>query len=83
MARLRVLPGWAICRILVSQGFTEVIRRDSDVIMRKVRAPRPVTAIPVSDHRELLTGHTDVDHPAIRVTVHRIPMTAANGPVSR
>ena len=38
MVRLRILPSWEFCRIFVSQGFTEVTRRNGDVTMRKVRA---------------------------------------------
>ena len=36
MVKLKVLSGKAVCRILASQGFVEVRRRSSHVVMQKV-----------------------------------------------
>ena len=55
MARLRVLSGRQVCRILASHGFTEVRRRGSHVVMQKAESEGTVT-VPVPDHGELRTG---------------------------
>lgn len=55
MARLRVLSGQEVCRILANQGFSEVRRRGSHIIMQKVVINDTVT-VPVPDHRELRPG---------------------------
>ena len=55
MARLRVLSGREVCRIPASQGFAEVRRRGSHVVMQKADAEATVT-VPVPDHGELRTG---------------------------
>jgi predicted RNA binding protein YcfA (HicA-like mRNA interferase family) len=55
MARLRVLSGRETCRILESQGFLEVRRRGSHVVMQKRSAVGTVT-VPVPDHSELKLG---------------------------
>ena len=55
MARLRVLSGREVCRILASHGFTEARRRGSHVVMQKADAEGTVT-VPVPDHGELRTG---------------------------
>ena len=43
MARLRVLSGWEVCRILAAHGFAEVRRRGSHVVMQKSGAGGTVT----------------------------------------
>ena len=55
MARLQVLSGRDVCRIIEAHGFVEVRRRGSHVVMQKADAEETVT-VPVPDHRELRTG---------------------------
>ena len=55
MARLRILSGREVCRILETHGFVEVRRRGSHVVMQQADAEETVT-VPVPDHRELRTG---------------------------
>ena len=55
MARLRVLSGREVRRILGYHGFAEVRRRGSHVVMQKADAEDTVT-VPVPDHGELRTG---------------------------
>lgn len=55
MGRLRVLSGREVCRILESQGFTEVRRRGSHVVMQRRTADSTIT-VPVPDHKEVRIG---------------------------
>ena len=55
MARLRVLSGREVCRILEAHGFAEVRRRGSHVVMQHRAASGSVT-VPVPDHSELKIG---------------------------
>lgn len=55
MARLSVLSGREVCRILAAHGFAEVRRRGSHIAMQRAEAEGTVT-VPVPDHRELRTG---------------------------
>ena len=55
MARLRVLSGRDVCRILVSRGFVEVRRHGSHVVMQKADDDGTIT-VPVPDHGELRAG---------------------------
>ena len=55
MARLRVLSGREVCRILAVHGFVEVRRRGSHIAMQRTDADGTVT-VPVPDHRELRIG---------------------------
>ena len=55
MAKLRVLSGHDVCRLLAGHGFTQVRRRGSHVLMQKTEAGSTVT-IPVPDHKELRIG---------------------------
>ena len=55
MARLRILSGGEVCRILEAHGFTRTRRRGSHVAMQKTDADGTVT-VPVPDHRELRVG---------------------------
>lgn len=55
MAKLRVLSGQDVCRILEAHGFTEVRRRGSHVVMQKTEGAGTVT-VPVPVHKELRTG---------------------------
>lgn len=55
MGRLRVLSGRDVCRILEQNGFSEVRRRGSHIVMQKRIAETTVT-VPVPDHDELRIG---------------------------
>ena len=55
MGRLRVLSGREACRILSQNGFKEVRRRGSHVVMQK-RSEGTTVTVPVPDHAELRTG---------------------------
>ncbi len=55
MGKLRVLSGREVCRILARNGFTEVRRRGSHVVMQKGTDDSTIT-VPVPDHAELRAG---------------------------
>jgi predicted RNA binding protein YcfA (HicA-like mRNA interferase family) len=55
LGRLRVLSGEEVCAILAREGFREVRRRGSHVVMQK-RAEETTLTVPVPDHRELRMG---------------------------
>lgn len=55
MGRLSVLSGREVCRILAKQGFKQVRRRGSHIIMQKQTASSTIT-VPVPDHSELRVG---------------------------
>ena len=55
MARLRVLSGREVCKILETEGFTEVRQRGSHVVMQK-RSGDTTTTVPVPNHKELKAG---------------------------
>ena len=55
MARLAVLSGKEVCRILARDGFLEVRRRGSHVVMQR-RTSAGSTTVPVPDHDELKIG---------------------------
>jgi len=55
LGRLRVLSGREVCRIQAAQGFAEVRRRGSHVVMQK-QVPGGTVTVPVPDHAELRTG---------------------------
>ena len=55
MAKLRVLSGREACRILAGQGFEEVRRKGSHIIMQKKEEDTTIT-VPVPDHSELRMG---------------------------
>ncbi len=50
-----MLSGADVCRILAAEGFVEVRRRGSHIVMQKIEGDRTIT-VPVPDHRELRTG---------------------------
>ena len=56
MVKLRVLSGKSVCRILARQGFVEVRRRSSHVVMQKITSDGNTVTVPVPDHKELRTG---------------------------
>jgi predicted RNA binding protein YcfA (HicA-like mRNA interferase family) len=55
LSRLRVLSGREVCRILADNGFAEVRRRGSHIVMQK-RFGNSTRTVPVPDDRELRIG---------------------------
>ena len=55
MVKLRVLSGKDVCAILARQGFAEVRRRGSHIVMQKKLAESTIT-VPVPDHAEIRIG---------------------------
>jgi predicted RNA binding protein YcfA (HicA-like mRNA interferase family) len=55
MPKLRVLSGQEVCKILTQEGFQEVRRKGSHIIMQK-RVRNSTVTVPVPDHNELKTG---------------------------
>ena len=55
MGRLRVLSGREACWILETQGFAEVRRRRSHIVMQR-RIESGTITVPIPDHRELAVG---------------------------
>ena len=55
MGRLRVLSGREVCAIPAGEGFSEVRRRGSHVVMQR-RTAAGTTTVPVPDHREVRIG---------------------------
>jgi predicted RNA binding protein YcfA (HicA-like mRNA interferase family) len=55
LGKLRVLSGREVCKILAAQGFSEIRRKGSHVVMQKRVAATTITAI-VPDHPELKLG---------------------------
>lgn len=49
------MSGQEACRILAANGFAEVRRRGSHIVMQRVEGSSTRT-VPVPDHRELRTG---------------------------
>jgi len=55
LGKLRVLSGKEVCRILNQEGFKEVRRRGSHVVMQRKIENGTIT-VPVPDHKELKIG---------------------------
>jgi predicted RNA binding protein YcfA (HicA-like mRNA interferase family) len=55
LGKLRILSGVEVCKILESDGFQEVRRRGSHVVMQKRTTDSTIT-IPVPDHKEIRIG---------------------------
>ena len=55
MGRLRVLSGREVCEILAHNGFAEVRRKGSHIVMQK-RTPDSTVTVPVPNHPELRIG---------------------------
>lgn len=55
MAKIGVFSSQEVCDILTRNGFDEVRRRGSHVVMQK-RLPGTSITVPVPDHRELRQG---------------------------
>ena len=55
MAKLRILSGREVCRILAQHGYEEIRQRGSHMIMQKKTEDSTIT-IPVPNHNEIRTG---------------------------
>jgi len=55
LARLRVLSGRDVCKILEGAGFVAVRQRGSHIVMQR-RSSEGTVTVPVPDHRELRIG---------------------------
>ena len=55
MARLRILSGREVCKILSEHGFIKVRQKGSHIMMQKKVGKTTIT-VPVPDHKELRTG---------------------------
>ena len=55
LGKLRVLSGKDVCTILEKNGFFEVRRRGSHIVMQKKLAKGTIT-VPVPDHNEIRIG---------------------------
>jgi len=55
LAKLRMLSGREVCRILAQHGYEEVRQRGSHIIMQKKTEASTIT-IPVPNHKELRAG---------------------------
>jgi len=55
LGKLQVLSGREVFQILAANGFVEVRRRGSHVVMQK-RLPDTTVTVIVPDHKELRTG---------------------------
>ncbi|MFC2173509.1 type II toxin-antitoxin system HicA family toxin [Acidobacteriota bacterium] len=55
MGKLRVLSGKEVCSILVKNGFMEVRRRGSHIVMQR-QLPNSTITVPVPDHEEIRIG---------------------------
>jgi len=52
LAKLRVLSGRQVCRILADAGFVEIRKRGSHIVMQQQAGQTTIT-VPVPDHQEL------------------------------
>ena len=52
MTKLRVLSGREVCSILNQQGFTEIRRKGSHIVMQR-RLEGTTITVPVPDHMEI------------------------------
>lgn len=55
MAKLRILSGQEVRRILEGHGFVEVRRRGSHFVMQK-KVNNSTITVPIPDHKELRPG---------------------------
>ena len=55
MPKLRILSGKDVCEILKKNGFIEVRRRGSHIVMQKKLSDSTIT-VPVPNHKELKLG---------------------------
>ncbi|MGC8722931.1 MAG: type II toxin-antitoxin system HicA family toxin [Acidobacteriota bacterium] len=55
MGKLRLLSGEEVCALLARQGFLEVRRKGSHIVMQK-RSDKTTITVPVPNHSELRLG---------------------------
>jgi predicted RNA binding protein YcfA (HicA-like mRNA interferase family) len=55
MAKIKILSGPEVCKILVENGFSNVRQRGSHIVMQK-KLPGTTITVPVPNHRELDRG---------------------------
>ncbi|MFN5431730.1 MAG: type II toxin-antitoxin system HicA family toxin [Cyclobacteriaceae bacterium] len=55
LAKLRVLSGREVCRILASNGFLQVRQKGSHIIMQ-LKTMNSTITVPVPDHKEIRIG---------------------------
>jgi predicted RNA binding protein YcfA (HicA-like mRNA interferase family) len=55
LGKFRVLSGKQVCSILARNGFAEVRRRGSHIVMQKQLSKGTIT-VPVPDHEEIRIG---------------------------
>ncbi|MBL7129318.1 MAG: type II toxin-antitoxin system HicA family toxin [Ignavibacteria bacterium] len=55
MGKLRILSGSEVCNILERNGFIEVRRRGSHIVMQKKISGSTIT-VPIPDHKEIRIG---------------------------
>jgi predicted RNA binding protein YcfA (HicA-like mRNA interferase family) len=55
LAKLRILSGREVCRMLAQHGYEEIRQRGSHIIMQKKTEDSTIT-IPVPNHKVLRTG---------------------------
>jgi len=55
LAKLRILSGREVCRILAQHGYEQIRQQGSHIIMQKKIEDSTIT-IPVPDHKEIRTG---------------------------
>ena len=55
MAKMRILSGRDVCRILAQHGYEEIRQRGSHIIMQKKIEESTIT-IPIPNHKEIRPG---------------------------
>ena len=55
MAKLKLLSGQDVCKILKDNGFLNIRQKGSHIVMQKLNNNSTITVI-VPDHKELRTG---------------------------
>jgi len=55
LAKLKILSGGEVCRVLKQNGYAEVRQHGSHIIMQKKTEDSTIT-IPVPNHKEIRTG---------------------------
>ena len=55
MAKLRILSGREVCKILAQHGYEEIRQQGSHIIMQKKIEDSTIT-IPIPNHKEIRTG---------------------------
>ncbi|MEE8484596.1 MAG: type II toxin-antitoxin system HicA family toxin [Nitrospinota bacterium] len=55
MSKLKIISGRKVCGILADNGFEEIRKRGSHIVMQKKTGKSTVT-VPVPDHKEIRPG---------------------------